>query len=660
MINAIAEIGKYEKKHNPDINSNFDIWLEDSYDEKNYPNLLLIEFKSEREKDNSEKRNWIYNQIVYLEHGKRLKSKLLYKRGPSRGTDKTPTCKVAKSLSGTFSQKIVAWLNDNKDKEFLSDRQKAFIKSIYDEIEQKSNLILNDLNEKSKQITKGGIVLSIAFIDNDIMKFIGDFDFFSRFIIEECVMDYKYSKASGNYSFSENQLCAICQDKKPEVYGFFTSLKFYNVDKPGMVTGGFDPSKSWKNYPICLDCALNVEMGIKVLDEKLKFNFYGLRYYLIPKTITENARDEVINNIFDFKHSPRITDANRERITNAEDEVFEILQDEQNNVTFSLLFFEKPQKSVFRILSLIEDVLPSRFKELFRIKKYVDDLFIFKYEKSKEGKIHFKFDLGIMNNLFPYHYKNQKLVGEYKSYFQCIESIFYDIKIDYQFILQKTIKSIRTIFINQDRSIDLDEALYFNNSFWKKFEVTKYHLQTIVLTNFMLILFLNKLNLFRFKQKEEPMNRQFYDSFEITSKEEFEKKVELFFDNFKEFFSTDVHRSIFLIGVLTQFLLNIQKSPEVRNATPFRSKLKGLKMDGRDITTLFPEIIEKLEQYNANYYISLERLISKYLISAGDFQRWNLPIDEMNYIFVLGMSLSKYFKIKSEEQKTMEVENERN
>lgn len=156
------------------------------------------------------------------------------------------------------------------------------------------------------------------------------------------------------------------------------------------------------------------------------------------------------------------------------------------------------------------------------------------------------------------------------------------------------------------------------------------------------------------------MNRQFYDSFEITSKEEFEKKVELFFDNFKEFFSTDVHRSIFLIGVLTQFLLNIQKSPEVRNATPFRSKLKGLKMDGRDITTLFPEIIEKLEQYNANYYISLERLISKYLISAGDFQRWNLPIDEMNYIFVLGMSLSKYFKIKSEEQKTMEVENERN
>jgi CRISPR-associated protein Csh1 len=46
----------------------------------------------------------------------------------------------------------------------------------------------------------------------------------------------------------------------------------------------------------------------------------------------------------------------------------------------------------------------------------------------------------------------------------------------------------------------------------------------------------------------------------------------------------------------------------------------------------------------------LENLISKYLISAGDFRNWKLSIDEMNYIFVLGMNLSKYFKIKSEEK----------
>ena len=157
------------------------------------------------------------------------------------------------------------------------------------------------------------------------------------------------------------------------------------------------------------------------------------------------------------------------------------------------------------------------------------------------------------------------------------------------------------------------------------------------------------------------MDRQFFNSFEIESKEQLEGKTELFFDNFKDFFSTDIHCSIFLIGVLSQLLLNIQRNK--RGATPFRSKLKGLKMDGRDITALVPEMIDKLEQYDSNYYVSLENLIAliaKYLLSAGNFRRWNLSVDEMNFVFVLGMSLSKYLKIKSEEPKTEEVENERN
>ncbi len=49
MINAIAELGKYEKANNTNIKTNFDIWLEDSYDEKKYPHLLLIEFEKEKQ-----------------------------------------------------------------------------------------------------------------------------------------------------------------------------------------------------------------------------------------------------------------------------------------------------------------------------------------------------------------------------------------------------------------------------------------------------------------------------------------------------------------------------------------------------------------------------------------------------------------------------------
>ncbi len=653
MINAIAELGKYEKANNPNISS-FDIWLEDSYDEKNYPHLLLIEFKKEKNeaKENlfGEDWKWVFSRVDYREHSANFKSKLLYKRGKgSNGTDLTPTSKVTE-IEKTFEKKIVKWFESNKNYDFLNDAEKYFLNSIEAEFKEKSDEILLLLKEKSDLIDTKGFVLSISFQEKGKQKFIGDFDFFSKFITEKSKIDYKYSKTFKKYSFSKDKLCSICNKKKAEVFGYFTSLKFYNVDKPGMITGGFEHNKSWKNYPICLDCALDIELGIKMMEKNLSFGFYGLRYYLIPKTTNENAKEEIIDTILEYKKSQRINDADRVTITNAQNEVFDILKKKKNNVTFNLLFFDKPQKSVFRILALIEDVLPSRIKQLFETKDFVDKLFIFKNEQSKEGKILYKFNFGTLNNIFPFHYKQQKLVGKYKAYLQSIEAIFNNTKIDYQFLIQNLMDLIRKLFIHYEKTINTDDSFFFYNSFWKKFEVNQSHIKAITLTNFMLINFLNKLNLFRLKSKENEMDRQFYESFEINSKDELETKVELFFENFRKFFESDAHRSIFLMGGLTQFLLNIQKKPDVRGATPFRSKLKGLKMDARDISTLLPEIIDKLEQYKSNYYVPLEKLISQYLISAGNFKDWNLPVDEMNYVFVLGMNLSKYFKIKSEEK----------
>jgi len=621
MINAIAEIGRYEKIHNPEINSNFDIWLEDSFDERNYPHLLLIEFQ--RVEENGNKR-WIFNQVDYYQHSSKFKSRILYKAGKGKNApDTTPTSKVTE-IEKTFNKKIKKWFQQNKKTVFLDANEKKFIQAIDSELEQKSDLIVLKLKEKMENLDKGSVI-SISFREDNNQKLLSDYPLFSKFINVISAEDYKYSKTLKTFSVGGDELCAICKQKQPEVFGYFTSLKFYNVDKPGMVTGGFDQSKSWKNYPICLNCALDVEMGIKVLDEKLTFNFYGLRYYLIPKITNENARDEILNGIFNFKNSPGIKDADRSRITNDEEEVFDYLKEKQNNVTFSLLFFDKPQKSVFRILSLIEDVLPSRLKQLFDMKESVDSLVFFR--EYKDGKQMIRFNYGTLRTFFP----NSKIEGNHDKYFlELVEKTFSDTKIDYPFVIHHIIYHLRNLFVQ-------------DNSIWYQ-----------TLQSFMLILFLNKLNLFRFNHKEVEMDRQFYDSFEIKSKEDLETKSELFFENFKEFFLTDIHRSIFLIGVLSQFLLNIQSRE--RGATPFRSKLKGLKMDGRDITSLVPEIIDKLEQYKWNYpYIPLENLIAKYLLSAGDFRRWNLPVDEMNFIFVLGMNLSKYFKIKSENNKSQEA-----
>ncbi len=84
---------------------------------------------------------WVFNRIDYREHSSILKSKLLYKRGSSRGTDKTPTCKTANDPARSFKQKILAWFLKNQNSTFLNEKNKEFIKMISSELKSKTDLI---------------------------------------------------------------------------------------------------------------------------------------------------------------------------------------------------------------------------------------------------------------------------------------------------------------------------------------------------------------------------------------------------------------------------------------------------------------------------------------------------------------------------------------
>jgi CRISPR-associated protein Csh1 len=122
--------------------------------------------------------------------------------------------------------------------------------------------------------------------------------------------------------------------------------------------------------------------------------------------------------------------------------------------------------------------------------------------------------------------------------------------------------------------------------------------------------------------------------------------ADLLFDSFPDFFSNDIKKAVFLEGVIAQKLLNIQYTD--RGATPFRSKLQGLKLDEKLIKRLFPEIQNKLTEYGKNYYRDLEEKISIHMVKAGD--GWKMPKDEISYYFVLGMNLTNLFKREKEDK----------
>ena len=120
-------------------------------------------------------------------------------------------------------------------------------------------------------------------------------------------------------------------------------------------------------------------------------------------------------------------------------------------------------------------------------------------------------------------------------------------------------------------------------------------------------------------------------------------------NNFEEFFAEnsifddETKKALFLEGVLAQKLLNIQY--QERNATPFRSRLNGLKIDEKTAKRLLPEIINKLEEYDKNYYRKLEETLGEYLVKSN-FSHYS--VDELSFYFTLGMVLEKHFRQEKE------------
>jgi len=106
-------------------------------------------------------------------------------------------------------------------------------------------------------------------------------------------------------------------------------------------------------------------------------------------------------------------------------------------------------------------------------------------------------------------------------------------------------------------------------------------------------------------------------------------------------------RALFLEGILALKLLNIQFRD--KNAKPFYSRLNGLKIDEKVARRLLPEMINKLEEYDKNYYKELEEAIS-YYFTQSDFSKFT--VDEMSYYFALGLSLGKHYKKEDKEEET--------
>jgi CRISPR-associated protein Csh1 len=398
-----------------------------------------------------------------------------------------------------------------------------------------------------------------------------------------------------------------------------------------MVSGGFDQSQAWKNYPVCFQCAKELEMGKKYLDNYSHFNFFQFDYFIIPKPLLIQERDKIFHILKTFHdeggEKVQITEKYETLMSDTKDEILNLLSTQENSFICNILIYEE-NNNEFKIDKCIEDIFPSRLKDLFNAKRTVDNILIFKNleitifnEKKKPEKKLFTFNFGCI-----YHFFGKERDSNTRTYFlDIVEKIFSGRPISYSLILSGIIRKIRKSFYQNAK--------------------LKTPTKESALQGLALLVYLNELRILSELQRGLPMTSQF-NNIILDGSSETHKKVEEIFKKFPAFFDTSAKCAIYLEGVLCQKLLNIQYSE--REATPFRTKLQGLKLDQKKVQTLLPDIQNKLEEYKKNYYRDLEQLIAALTRDSG--KDWNLSKDEISFFFVLGMNLADEFTFEKQHE----------
>ncbi|GAH39571.1 unnamed protein product, partial [marine sediment metagenome] len=237
-------------------------------------------------------------------------------------------------------------------------------------------------------------------------------------------------------------------------------------------------------------------------------------------------------------------------------------------IALTFVFYTPTQGRNFIITRYVEDVAPSwinsliqRYKQINRKKifteKNLQTLFGNKWSgvfmsntTSWEGKILSRRELGgVVRTFFP----KSKETGVYDKY-------FIDIMAD--ILSKKPINEKKLIkaFVREIRN------KHIKNNYWSE---TFY-----VLNSLYLLIFLKEIGFIG-------GNNQMVIEEDIKASKNIKiNEIEQFFLEFKKAFNSALKKALFLEGVLTRFLLDIQ-SFRRDGAQPFRTKLKSLRLDER-------------------------------------------------------------------------------
>jgi CRISPR-associated protein Csh1 len=484
LLEAIKALGEYEieKEGLKDI----DIFVEGA-ELKNTKKVICIVFKK-----NGKIITYDHTHIESYDPSK--VAKYLYKTTRHNRYNVTPTTKIKKVMKGkgkkaeiniegtiqSVKKRLLLWLRTYEARDqLISSLKNAFEnkeKSIWDDFAQKYEELKVDKKERIDE--KANSILTIKIIENDKEQYLGDIDIFKRIFIEEAEKGFYYkfgieAKGSG--------FCYICKKPNKEVFGFALPFSFYTVDKRGFAPE-FLRKNSWKQLPICKECAKHIHAGKKFLDNYLKKRFYHeYQFYVIPHFIKGEIDEGLIEEI---KRGER--EEEYKGLLTEDDYLLEPIKEKGGVLTLIFMFIKPKQGRNFDIVRYVEDVPPSWIKKLYDTLQHVNNLSIFKEEslkkigvvgKKKSGDLKDIDRKGTrMGGLVEAFFPHSRETGVYSKYFiDIIGDILAQRPINKNLLMRAFTREIR-------------------NRYYKG---ENYEEKLLSLKSLMLLLFLNRLHLIK-------------------------------------------------------------------------------------------------------------------------------------------------------------------
>ncbi len=418
--------------------------------------------------------------------------------------------------------------------------------------------------------------------------------------IEELVETFKrgYLEDMGY----QDGVCSLC-GKKTKVSGKKSPFRFYTIDKPGYISG-FSKNFHHRGFPLCFDCFRALEKAKSFLsDKKFTLASGAPKYTVIPSmTLSRSGDLEVLRllEIEELRKEIPLSDDQRVRLSDAEEDILNYLKELQDTLTFHFLFVQKRQSQ--EIIKLhIQDVFPSRLGELFKVKEIVENLVPLKREFTFSTISKFFYD------------RNSKSKEVRKEFLEIVDRVFKGAPVSENRLLSNLLGGVREEYYKELSSEG-------GNLGEKAREALAAYLFVKGATEN-----------YQEEVMEEPKNlREFVDSLSFFNPQNPEEK------------------GLFLLGALTQRLLEEQY--KTRKSKPFLKKLSSFKLNQRGFENLVAEVMDKLESYGA--FGASERKIQEVMsfYFAHAKPKWKIPQERMNFVFISGMGLkNKVYEAVSKE-----------